>query len=629
MNITITSHDIERLAQIVREDTGNQVAEKNYPMIESRVRAHVLRLKMTSMDEYWKHFRAHEDQERDALLSLLTTHYTFFFREYVHFDTLEAWLTQQMPRLKSRYEKSGQPVRVWSAACSRGQEVYSLAMFLSTRLSIPYEVVGTDIDAESVAYAKNGVYPLKEVNTIPHQYLAEGWRKGSGAVREYAAATPALKGKVRFEPLNLLEVASWGDSHTYDVIFCRNVFIYFSEENVKRIALNLNARLADEGLFISGVSEPLRFEEWRHENIGPSCYIKKSTKKPAAKISTEDRTPSAASHSTPAPNINPVSPSKSAAGNFRILCVDDSPTIQLLIKKIFSTDPAFAAVEIANNGQEARQKLDKNNYDLVTLDIHMPVVNGIEFMEKLYNKKSDPPVLMISSVNRTDIELATKSLTLGAFDYVEKPAMNNLGKSTTEILTKAKMAIRSKGQPEVAVGSFDSSIARQIVVPDASLCLRAVVSDASHLQNLEQIVRGQGAEYRSPALLIWSPDESGLPTGVEAQMLEWTPRKVMRLRQGGEHLKPNHIYLATGGTITDFFNVSRFKSVSLQVLSYAPGAAAALPTGTTTQFLVDEKLSVQVPLLERQFGRKVSDVTPATSFASLSLEFFANLRKAA
>lgn len=626
MLVKLSSSDIERLAKLIREITGNEVRERNYAMLESRMRTHVMRLDLSSMEDYWKYFAQNEAIERDALQSLMTTHYTFFFREYAHFEVLEKWLGQESSRLRERHERTGQPLRIWSAACSRGQEAYSLAMFLEKRLNIPFEIVGTDIDTESVAYARNGVYPLKEVNTIPYSYLADFWKKGTGSVKEFAAVHPKLKSRTRFETLNLLEIKSWKDQSKFDVIFCRNVFIYFSDANVRSIALDLADRLADRGLFISGMSEPLRFEGWNLESIGPSCY-QKCTKGNTSFEAAKSATPVADAQKPSEPTSQ--APAPSTPTRYRVLAVDDSPTIQTLLKKIFAQDPDCERVDTANNGKEARAMLDAGKYDLVTLDIHMPEVNGIEFLERLYQRKIDPPVLMVSSVNRADEDLATRSLVLGAFDYVEKPAMNNLARSATEILTKTKMALRMKERKaDESVGGFDKSISHKIVVPDASLCLRVVVATASKLKQLEQVVKGQAAEYRSPALLVLWMDTDQSLSALQGEILGWTQRQLALLRQPAAHLKPNHVYLADGTVAGLISSNLQAKSVSIQFLDMPTLDLKALGQRPQLQVLVDEALNVDQPCFLRQYGLSVSDITPATSFASLSLEFFADLRKA-
>jgi chemotaxis protein methyltransferase CheR len=618
MDALLSKQDFQRLADIVREVTGNHVQEKNRPMLESRIRSRLLKLGLASMTEYWNYFADNEQEEKEMLQSLMTTHYTFFFREFIHFEALDKWINDEAVRLKARFEATKAPVKIWSAACSRGQEVYSLAMFLEHHLlkkhGVPYEITGTDIDAESVSFAKNGVYPIKEVNTISQIYLADNWKRGTGSNKEFAAIHPNIKKNTKFSTANLLELSGWQSSDVFDVIFCRNVFIYFTEDNVKKIAKDLAKKLDSRGLFISGISEALRFTDWPLTAIGPSIYRNKDID--VAKKSSETST-------VGTPMAKPTEATK-----YTVLCVDDSPTIQLLIKKIFSQDPNCKSVDTAIHGRDAREKLNQKKYDLITLDIHMPEVSGIEFLEKLYNKNEDPPVLMVSSVNRTDVELATKAMTLGAFDYIEKPAMNSLQKSADELLTKTKMALRVRADKIGHVAtSFDALIAQKIVVPDASLCSRIVFAHSQSMQELEQIVKGQSSELRSPSLLIvWREDK---PVNILGEVLKWTTNTVNEVRDAKVMLRPNQIFIVKANEAKAVLENIRAKNLSLQILDPEFIELKYLTKNSMMQVLLSEHLLTQASRFELTSGLKVSDITPATSFVSLSVEYFANIRKAA
>lgn len=604
----LSSSDLERIAEIVREETGNQVREKNHSMLISRMTTHLLKLGLTSMAEYWAHFDKHEFDERETIKGLFTTHYTFFFREYAHFEVLQKWIDENLHLLKGR----GAPLKVWCAAASRGQEAYSLAMYLEVNLSkkhgVAYEVIGTDIDAQSIAYAANGVYPIKEVSSIPQNYLQAFWKRGQGDTKEYAAILPALKSRVRFETLNLLEIQGWGNKDSFDIIFCRNVFIYFAEDVVRNIAMAARERLNSQGMFFSGVSEPLRFKEWDMESVGPSAYRRTQTKPK---------------------ELEPVPIATATGPKYNVLCVDDSGTIQAIMRKIFSQDPACAGVKSAMNGREARELLNTHKFDVITLDIHMPEVNGIEFLERHYNRKTDPPVIMVSSVSRQDLDLATKSLSLGAFDYVEKPAMNTLQKSSAEILTKIKMALRAKvSEPTSAIGVFDQSIAQKIVVPDASQCLRVARASQNSVVGLANVVQAQAKESRSPALLVVFKEELMVGDVINKAMA-WTDRPLIHLRELKGILRPNHIYIVADADAHNVLRSIGAKRVSLQLLDTSPIVWPEINSMPSLQLLVDEVQAGFAEGFARGLGVPLSDVTPSTSFASLSLEYFANFRKSA
>lgn len=609
--------DILRLAGVVREVTGNSIDEKNFSMLESRMQGHLMKLGLQSMQEYWEYFSAHERTERETLQGLMTTHYTYFFRESAHFEALQSWINTESQRLKDRFKLSQRPVRVWSAACSRGQEVYSLASFLEVHLfqkwGVPFEVIGTDIDPDSVSYAKNGVYPLKEVNTIPRAYLQGFWRKGTGTIKDFAAVHPKVKSRVRFATLNLLEVKSWAERESFDVIFCRNVFIYFTPDKVKNIALSMIQRLDARGLFVSGMSEPMRFDGWELQSVGPSCYQRRLKEPPEAPVARS-------SGGKPA-----------AEKKYRVLCVDDSTTIQMLMRKIFSQDLLCEKVDVAGNGREARLKLDAGSYDLITLDIHMPEVSGLDFLEKLYKKESDPPVLMVSSVNRVDMDLASKALNLGAFDYVEKPALNNLQQSAEEILTKAKMAIKGgPSQKTGDLGSFEASIGRSMTAVEPTNCLRVIFASELTKTSLQQIIKEQESDSLLPATLIVADGEDFL-RHLETNLRSWSRRPVSFVLSPKHVMKPGQYGVVKSTLAPELFRSLKQNTLSLQILderSFLQCGYRWAGSGSL-QLLVEESLAGKVDSLETASALKVSDITPATSFFSLSREFFAKIRGAA
>jgi chemotaxis protein methyltransferase CheR len=622
--LSFSQLDFDRLAQIVREETGNQISQKHFPMLESRLQAHASKLGLQSTKDYWDYFEMHERSEREVIVGLMTTHYTFFFREYIHFDKLEEWIELNLRTLKNRYENDKKGLRVLSAGCSKGHEVYSLAMFLDKVLEkkhgIAFQIFGIDIDGVSVQYAQNGVYPLTEVNKIPKIYLADHWKRGTGGVREFAAVRSQLKSKVIFEKLNLFDIATWKMDETFDVIFCRNVFIYFGEDDVKQIANTLASKLTDGGMLVSGVSEPLRFQGWGLSPFGPSCYVNSAIKK------KPESAPLLHSSASPAMEES-TSFAALTSSKYRVLCVDDSPTIQKIMQKIFAQDSFCEAVEVADNGKVAREKLSAEKFDLVTLDIHMPIMGGIEFLEQYYKKDEDPPVIMVSSVNRTDIDLATKALSLGAFDYVEKPSMNNLYKSGEEIITKASMAMRAKAASiDEHASTFDHSIGKKLVVPDASQCLRVVFASVSSLRELGQVIHGQRHEYRSPPLWVVCPKNDESP--VSNVILASTKQPLNVVREGARLLRANQVYVSGTEQLGALLGAQRMKSVSFQFINVVSINWQNFEKKFELQVLLDEKYANSASQLNLPASVAVSDITPAISFASLSLEFFARLRHA-
>ncbi len=135
---------VEAVSQIVGKISGNKLGEKQAFMVETRLKKRMLDLKIYGPDDYLKYLKANMEKESGVLVSLLTTHHTFFFREFGHFEYLQQNLAFLVKTVKDRGENT---LKIWSAACSRGQEVYSLSMFLHLYLpkidpSMKYEIYG-------------------------------------------------------------------------------------------------------------------------------------------------------------------------------------------------------------------------------------------------------------------------------------------------------------------------------------------------------------------------------------------------------------------------------------------------------------------------------------------------------
>ena len=202
----VPSNLIEFFAQVVSLRAGIQLGAAQHSMVESRVRKRLVELGIATLEEYAEYYRENEGEESEELISLLTTHHTYFFREPVQFRFLEeVALPQALNRMRARGESK---LRIWSAACSTGQEVYTLAMFLQHHLpvlapGVGFEILGTDVDKQSVTTARNGVYALREMKSIPLLYTADHWAKGSGDISGFAKAKPSLRDHCRFESYNL------------------------------------------------------------------------------------------------------------------------------------------------------------------------------------------------------------------------------------------------------------------------------------------------------------------------------------------------------------------------------------------------------------------------------------------
>ncbi len=427
---------IMSLAQEVSQVSGVQLGEKQKDMVVQRLRRRMTLLGLKDEVDYVQYYLENRKDEFLELISLFTTHHTYFFREYKHFELLRAKVLPQL--ISEARRRADKTIHIWSAACSRGQEVYSLAIFMERALEqlapdLKFRICGTDIDIISVEFAKNAVFTKQEIDAIPLGYQQNSFVRGTGDLANFGKIHPRLRKTCVFQTTNLLDVSSW-PTQEFDVIFCRNVFIYFSPEDMQKTALAFQKKLTDFGYLFLGLTETLNGLSVNLKNAGHSTYAKENEKQ--AKAVRQSRVIS--------------QPAETKVQ--KVLCVDDSPTILRLLRQIFSKDNGFVVADTAANGQEALEKIKNGTYDLITLDIHMPIMTGLEFLKKCAHVDI-PPVIVISSVDRQEKSLALEMLKLGAQDYVEKPNMQDFNQRRDEILLKARVATQTgKTKAQVGVG---------------------------------------------------------------------------------------------------------------------------------------------------------------------------------
>jgi len=432
---------VNEVSHIVSEMAGIQLGDRQESMVENRLRTRMLKLNLPTFEEYLKFLKHNQETESQALLSLLTTHHTYFFREFSHFEhLLNHGLNAMIEKARTRADKT---IRIWSAACSRGQEVYSLAMFFNFHLKhmapdVKFEIQASDVDPESVEIAKNGVYRNEELKQCPAMYMDGNWIKGTADVKEYSKVKENLKNFCKFSVVNLFQPESFLTGKKFDLIFCRNVFIYFKADQIKQITKKFLDHLDPQGYVYLGVSESLNGLELPIALTGPSVYRHKEA---VAGLSVKTRMTSD-QYKVPTTLLNDPTvvkafeePTPAEVKTYEVLCVDDSQTIHALLGKILTPDHHFKITAKAMNGREALDLLKTQKFDAITLDLHMPEVDGLGFLKEY---KGVAPVVVLSSINRDDQSVAQQALKLGAKDYIEKPSLENFAQACNEIRSKLK-----------------------------------------------------------------------------------------------------------------------------------------------------------------------------------------------
>lgn len=256
----IGEHEFAALSRWLYAEAGIRLTPAKRALVTSRL---ARRLQELGLDSYRQYVALLEagGPERQAALDRLTTNETYFFREPRHFEFLHALA----PQLTSR------PVRVWSAACSSGEEPYSIAMTLAEALpGRPWEVLGTDISRRVLAAAEAAHYRLERARNLPPSLLARHCLKGIGAQAGTLMVNRALRARVRFEALNLN--APLPDLGRFDVIFLRNVMIYFDERTKLDVVARMLPLLRPGGHFIVGHSESLNGITTALRPLAPSIY---------------------------------------------------------------------------------------------------------------------------------------------------------------------------------------------------------------------------------------------------------------------------------------------------------------------------------------------------------------------
>lgn len=262
----ISDAAFKKIVATVREDAGIHLGEAKRQLVVSRL---AKRLRLLEIGDYetYHDFCLTDENERRIMINTITTNETSFFREPHHFEFLE----------RSILPGAGKKFRVWSAAASIGAEGYSIAMTLERAFSdrqTEWEVVGTDINTEVIAQAAEGLYPMRFAERMTKEQLKRYCLRGVGPQEGNFLIKDALKKKVRFTTANLM-VPLPKDIGTFDVIFLRNVLIYFDHDNKKKMVENVLKHLRPGGCLFIGHSETITGICPAVKAVKPTIYEKK------------------------------------------------------------------------------------------------------------------------------------------------------------------------------------------------------------------------------------------------------------------------------------------------------------------------------------------------------------------
>lgn len=271
-DIPFSDEDFKSLATLAKSQFGLDLAESKKPLVYSRLSKRLKARGVSCFPDYLSLLgKPGEDAEKFELISALTTNVTSFFRENHHFETLR---DEYLPAIIAKVQK-GDRARIWSAGCSAGPEPYSLAMTILDKLpnahNLDLKILATDIDPKIVEKARKGTYNVEELKGIPQPFQNK-WSKTDSAGQTFDVSED-LKRLITFNELNL--ISEWPFSGKFDVIFCRNVAIYFDQPTQQKLWKRFCELLVPGGLLFIGHSERITGPAMDQlEGIGITSYRK-------------------------------------------------------------------------------------------------------------------------------------------------------------------------------------------------------------------------------------------------------------------------------------------------------------------------------------------------------------------
>ena len=243
-----TPGDFERVRRLLYQQAGINLSATKDQMVYSRLARRLRSLRLRSFADYFSYLEQHEE-EWQQFINALTTNLTAFFRENHHFEMLAAHVR------KHAHER--RPLRIWCSASSTGEEPYSLAMTMIEALGSfapAVEIIASDIDTGVLTIARTGIYPEDRIEQLEPARKKSFFLRGKGAQRGKVRVRPELQALIEFRQINLLD-GNWGIEPGLDVIFCRNVMIYFDKATQNKILERMVHLLRPDGLFFAGHSE--------------------------------------------------------------------------------------------------------------------------------------------------------------------------------------------------------------------------------------------------------------------------------------------------------------------------------------------------------------------------------------
>lgn len=267
--------EFKRVAEIAKSNWGLNLTEKKIELVDNRLRSHLRKTTYNSIGEYLDHIENEaDDEDRLVFFDILSTNVTSFFRERDHFDYLEREFYTALNR--GNLTLPGKRIRFWSAACSTGPEPFSMAIHAMEHMDKlsgwDFKILATDLSNTAVEQARKAVYPEKMLEKVDQSIRGKYFTKITGEQQNSYQVVPEIRKLVTIARLNLMD--SWSLKGPFDVIFCRNVMIYFDKKTRHDLVMKFYDLLRPGGILAIGSSETLAGYQTPFKTVQASVYIK-------------------------------------------------------------------------------------------------------------------------------------------------------------------------------------------------------------------------------------------------------------------------------------------------------------------------------------------------------------------
>jgi len=277
MTAVMSDTEYERLSRVIYGECGIRMPHSKKVMLEARLRKRLRALGLTSFARYCEYLFSKEGLENEliSMIDVVTTNKTDFFREPKHYDFLS---TVAVPELMNQYGAGmRRDLKIWSAGCSTGEEPYTIAMVLSefreAHPGFEFMILGTDISTKVLDRAARAVYKMERADTVPVLMKKKYLLRSRDRQKNLVKIVPELRGYVKFRRLNFMQ-EDFDMREPMDLIFCRNVIIYFDRQTQERLLNRLYDHLIPGGYVFMGHSETLSGLRVPLVSAGPTVYRK-------------------------------------------------------------------------------------------------------------------------------------------------------------------------------------------------------------------------------------------------------------------------------------------------------------------------------------------------------------------